>query len=58
VITEMPGRARSPQSLIFFGLPLRTRNTIVEVYGELLSGRRVCQLAGSSLPCCAIASMS
>ena len=31
-----------------FGLPLRTRNTIVDVYGVLLCGRRFCQSAGSS----------
>ena len=29
-----------------FGLPLRTRNTIVDVYGELLFGRRDCHDAG------------
>src|SRR5918993_3647854 len=30
-----------------FGLPLRTRNTIVDVYGELLFGKRDCHDAGS-----------
>jgi hypothetical protein len=30
-MTSTPLRARSGQSVIFFGLPLRTRNTIVEV---------------------------
>src|ERR1044072_3584201 len=49
---------RSSQSLMPFGLPLRTRNTIVEVYGALLLGRRLCQLMGSSLPFSAIASTS
>src|SRR4030095_9210672 len=43
---------------MFFGLPLRTRHTIVEVYGELLCGRRDCQFTGSSLPFVAIASTS
>ena len=50
----MPGLIRSPQSLMPLGLPLRTRNTIVEVYGALLSGRRLCQFSGSSLPRVAI----
>src|SRR3569832_873427 len=40
------------------GFPLRTRNTIVEVYGELFSERRLAQLMGNSLPCVATASMS
>ena len=31
---------------------------MVDVYGELLLGSRVCQFAGSSLPWVAIASMS
>ena len=31
-----------------FGLPLRTRNTIVDVYGVLLCGSRFCQSAGRS----------
>ena len=30
----MPSFIRSFQSLIFFGLPFLTRNTIVDVYGE------------------------
>ena len=58
VITATPRFARSSQSLMPLGLPLRTRNTIVDVYGELLCGKRVCQFSGSSLPFCAIASMS
>ena len=33
-----------------FGLPLRTRNTIVEVYGQLLFGSRFCQAFGIRLP--------
>src|SRR5690242_950788 len=41
-----------------FGFPLRTRNTMVEVYGALLSGRLFCQSAGSNFPCSAIASIS
>src|SRR6185503_7122473 len=57
-MTEIPGRVRSLQSLMFFGLPLRTRNTIVDVYGALLCGSRDCQLTGSNLPLVAIASMS
>jgi hypothetical protein len=31
VMTETPGFTGSPQFLIFFGLPLRTRKTMVEV---------------------------
>src|SRR5215468_7151480 len=57
-MTCTPGRVRSAQSLIPLGLPLRTRNTIVEVYGELLSARRLAQLIGNSLPCAATASIS
>src|SRR5262245_50024317 len=53
-----PGLTRSPQSRMFLGLPLRTRNTIVDVYGELLCGKRDCQFTGSSLPLVATASMS
>ncbi len=37
---------------------MRTRNTIVDVYGVLLCGSRFCQSAGSSLPFSAIALMS
>src|SRR4030095_2064973 len=58
VMTDTPGRARSFQSRIALGLPLRTRNTIVEVYGELLLGRRRCQSTGSSLARWTISSMS
>ena len=43
---------------MFFGLPARTRNTMVETYGALLCGRRCCQLSGSNLPSAAILSMS
>ena len=45
VITATPGLTRSLQSLMPFGLPLRTRNTIVDVYGELFCGKRFCQPA-------------
>ena len=48
MITDTPGFTRSSQSRIFFGLPLRTRKTIVDVYGELLCGSRVCQFSGRS----------
>ena len=41
-----------------FGFPLRTRNTIVDVYGALLCGNRVCQLSGRSFAMRAISSMS
>ncbi len=58
VMTAMPGFTRSGQSLIFFGLPLRTRNTIVDVYGALLFGSRLSQFNGSSFACCAMLSMS
>ncbi len=50
VITAIPGLMRSPQSLMPFGFPLRTRNTIVEVYGVLFCGSSVAQLIGSSFP--------
>ena len=46
----MPARPRSSQSRICFGLPLRTRITEVEVVGALLSGSRLAQSAGMSLP--------
>jgi len=55
---EIPGLARSGQSLTAFGLPLRTTKTMVDVYGELLLGRRDCQFAGSRLDSRAMASMS
>ena len=43
MITEIPGRTRSSQSLICLGFPARTKNTMVEVYGQLLFGSRFCQ---------------
>ena len=43
MITEIPGLARSPQSLIPLGFPLRTTKTIVDVYGAELFGSRFCQ---------------
>src|SRR5207247_7451506 len=58
VMTETPGLIRSSQSLMPLGFPLRTRKIIVEVYGELLFGRRDCQFAGNSLAFWAMASMS
>src|SRR5690348_1731365 len=54
----MPGLIKSFQSLIAFGLPLRTRNTMVDVYGELLLGKRFCQSEGRSFPFSAMASIS
>ena len=57
-MTWIPGRAKSPQSWIRCGLPLRTTKTIVEVNGALLSGSRDCQSTGSSFPRSEIASMS
>ena len=42
-----PSPSKSGQSRMPFGLPLRTRNTIVDVYGELLFGKRDCHDAGS-----------
>src|SRR5262245_48291033 len=54
----MFGFTRSPQSLMPLGLPLRTRNTMVDVYGELLCGRRDCQFTGRSLRLVTRASMS
>ncbi len=58
MITCTPGFARSLQSLICFGLPWRTRNTIVVEYGELPFGRRVRQFFGSNWPRSASRSMS
>src|SRR5690242_1983611 len=40
VTTITPGLTRSSQSLMPFGLPLRTTNTIVDVYGDELLGSR------------------
>ena len=48
----MPGLTRSLQSLIPFGLPLRTRKTIVDVYGELFCGSRFCQSGVDQPGCC------
>ncbi len=48
-MTSTPSFTRSFQSLMPFGLPLRTRNTIVDVYGQLLCGKRFCQSAGIRL---------
>src|SRR3546814_5774422 len=49
VMTCTPGLMRSFQSLMCLGLPLRTRNTMVDVYGALLWGRRLCQFSGNAL---------
>ena len=57
-MTPTPGLTRSLQSLMPFGLPLRTRNTIVDVYGELFCGSRFCQPGVLMSPLCWIASMS
>src|SRR5688572_3495457 len=57
-MTWMSPFTRSPQSLTPFGFPLRTRNTTVDVYGELLSGRRFCQSAAICAPLSWITSMS
>ena len=56
-MTWIPGLTRSLQSLMFLGFPLRTRNTIVDVYGVLLFGSRFCQPL-SVRPALAMASMS
>ncbi len=40
-MTSTLSPSKSGQSRMSFGLPLRTRNTIVDVYGELLFGKRV-----------------
>ncbi len=58
ITTLTPGLARSAQSLMPFGLPLRTRITVVDEVGALLSGSRLAQSAAISLPRLAIASMS
>ena len=41
--TWTPGFARSSQSLMPLGLPLRTRNSIVEYVGDALFGKRFAQ---------------
>jgi hypothetical protein len=56
--TPMPGLARSAQSRIPFGLPLRTRITVTDVVGAALFGRRLAQSSGISLPRVASTSMS
>src|SRR3546814_11783549 len=58
VMTCTPGLMRSFQSLMCLGLPLLTRNTMVDVYGALLCGRRLCQFSGSALALSAMASLS
>jgi hypothetical protein len=58
MMTLMPERPRSLQSRMFFGLPLRTRITEIEVVGALLLGRRLAQSDGISLPRVARMSMS
>ena len=57
-MTATPGRARSSQSRILFGFPVRTTKTIVEVKGALFRGRRACHVAGRRPDLDAIASMS
>ncbi len=54
----MPGLTMSDQSLMPFGLPLRTRKTIVEEYGVELFFSFFCQSGESSLAWKASASMS
>jgi hypothetical protein len=56
-MTCTPGLTRSAQSRIPFGLFLRTRNTMVEVYGVLLWGSLACQ-SDAIRPVLAMASMS
>ena len=56
-MTATPGRIRSGQSWMAFGLPLRTRNTMVLVFGTAWSGSRSAQ-PGASRPRPASASMS
>ena len=51
MITWVPGLTRSSQSLMFFGLPLRVRNSIVDVVGEALPAKRLAQsLATTPVP--------
>ena len=57
-MTCTPGLTRSAQSWMPLGLPLRTRNTIVDVYGVLLLGKRFCQSLATKPERSAIASMS
>jgi hypothetical protein len=58
MMTEMPGRPRSVQLRMAFGLPLRTRITLTEAVGALWSGRRLAQSAGTRPPRSARMSMS
>jgi hypothetical protein len=55
--TLVPALARSGQSRMPFGLPLRTRITVTDVVGAALFGNRLAQSSGISLAR-AIASMS
>ena len=46
VMTLTPGFTRSSQSRIPFGFPLRTRKTMVDVYGAESLAKSLCQLHG------------
>ena len=56
--TDTPGLARSAQSLMPLGLPLRTRITVTDVVGALLCGKRLAQSTGTRAPRSARMSMS
>ncbi|MCY1187930.1 hypothetical protein D9M73_289700 [compost metagenome] len=56
--TCTPSLSRSGQSFRPLGLPLRTMNTVAEVNGALLFGRRVTQSCGTNWPLSAKALMS
>ena len=57
MIISTPDLVKSFQSLIFLGLPLRTKNTTVEVYGAELLGNCFCQFLWIS-PALTISSIS
>ena len=50
VITDTPGLTRSSQSLMPLGLPLRTRNTIVDVYGRAVVRQTLLPVLRNELP--------
>ena len=52
-----PGLIKSPQSLMPFGLPLCTKNTMVDVYGVEFCGNFFCQ-SFATKPRAAISSIS
>ena len=57
-MTDTPFFTKSSQSLIPFGFPLRTKNTIVDVYGDELFSNSDCQSSLIKLRLAATSSIS